>query len=202
MKKLVLATHNKDKAIELKTLLAPSMIEVLTQDAFPAVGEVVEDGETLEENALKKARAVSHSSGLPALADDSGLEIFYLNGAPGLRSARFSGPNATYESNVKLVLDLMKGVPPRRRGARFRCVLAFVMKEIEEIVEGICEGSITESPDGINGFGYDPIFLPKGHKETFASMNPELKNRISHRAMALSRIRPLLLHLDPSLQPP
>jgi len=192
MTRLVLATRNEDKAAEFRALLGDGVTEVLTMESFPALGEIDEDGTTLEENALKKARTVFKATGLPSLADDSGLEVFYLNGAPGVYSARFSGPGATYESNCRKLLELMRGVPPRRRSARFRCVLAIVTRESEEVVEGVCHGRITESRQGTSGFGYDPVFVPAGHNRAFAEMNPEEKNKISHRALALNRLRPLL----------
>lgn len=193
MSRLVLATRNTDKAAELRALLGDGVTEVLTMESFPALGEIVEDGTTLEENALKKARKVFKATGLPSLADDSGLEVFYLNGTPGVYSARFSGPGATYESNCNKLLELMRGVPPRRRSAKFKCVLAFVTGESEKVVEGVCHGRITESRQGTSGFGYDPIFIPSGHNRTFAEMNPEEKNKISHRAVALTCMRPVLL---------
>ena len=191
-RKLVLATQNRDKARELVAMTSGLGIEVLTIDAFPAVGEVEETGETLEENALLKARAVFRVAGVPALADDSGLEVYYLAGAPGVFSSRYSGPGATYESNCRKLLAEMLGVPPRRRKARFRSVLAFVTHEGEQVVEGIVGGTITEERRGTNGFGYDPVFLPDGSALTFAEMSAEEKNRISHRGRALQNIRPVL----------
>ena len=191
-RKLVLATHNKDKARELQTLCSDFGLHVLTLDDLSPIGEIIEDGETLEENALKKARAVFGATGIPSLADDSGLEVHYLRGEPGIYTARYSGPGASYQSNCKKLLTEMRGVPPRRRGARFRTVLAFIAEGTEETVEGICKGTITEEPLGKNGFGYDPVFLPVGALRTFAEMDPDEKNRISHRGKALELIRPLL----------
>jgi XTP/dITP diphosphohydrolase len=192
MKHLVLATNNLDKVRELKEMLPGTGIEVHTLSEFPQVGPVSEDGATLEENALKKARVVFRATGIPALADDSGLEVHYLRGEPGLFSSRYSGEGATYESNCRKLLAAMLGVPPRRRGARFRSVIAFVGKNVEELVEGVCRGSITESPRGANGFGYDPIFVPAGYNLTFAEMDPAMKNRISHRALALQKAVPVV----------
>ena len=191
-RKLVLATQNRDKVRELTALTSDLGIEMLTLDAFPQIGEIEETGETLEENALIKARAVFRSVGLPSLADDSGLEVHYLGGAPGVRSSRFSGPGATYESNCRKLLDAMLGVPARRRRARFRCVLALVTPDGEELVEGVVTGTITEEPRGKQGFGYDPVFLPGESQRTFAEMLTEEKNRISHRARALQKVRSLL----------
>jgi XTP/dITP diphosphohydrolase len=191
-RKLVLATQNKDKAGELSALASHLGLGVLTLDAFPSIGEIAETGETLEENALIKARAVFRATGLPSLADDSGLEVYYLGGAPGVLSSRFSGPGATYESNCRKLLEEMLGVPPRRRNARFRCVLAFVTSDSVETAEGIVRGTIVEEPQGTNGFGYDPVFLPEGSPRTFAGMTAAEKNLISHRSRALEKLKPIL----------
>jgi XTP/dITP diphosphohydrolase len=184
--KLVLATHNKHKAEELQAMLKDLGVEVLTLDAFPQVAEIVEDAETIEGNAIKKAKEVSELTGLPAMADDTGLEVFYLNKAPGVYSSRYAGPGATYADNCRKLLATLKGVPPRRRGAQFRCVLALVAQGMSPILEeGICRGTIIESPRGEGGFGYDPIFLPDGYMQTFAEMPLDVKNGLSHRGRAL-----------------
>jgi XTP/dITP diphosphohydrolase len=193
MKQLVLATHNKHKVEELQAMLVGTSIKVLTLDSFPHVGDIVEDEETLEGNALKKAREVFRATSLPSLADDTGLEVHFLYDSPGVYSSRFSGPNATYAENVKKLLSALQSVPSRRRGARFRSVLAFVAPGTEEVAEGICPGVITEEPRGTDGFGYDPVFLPSGFNQTFAEMSLDLKNSISHRGRALQKMRPLLL---------
>jgi len=192
---LVLATHNSDKAAELVALLGKNTIEVATVDEFPGVGAIVEDGETLEENALKKATTVFGATGLPSLADDSGLEVYYLNMQPGIFSSRYSGPGATYESNCRKLLDALRGVPPRRRSARFRCVLALVAPGVQKTVEGVCEGMILESPRGTKGFGYDPVFQPNGQTQSFAEMSQELKNNLSHRSQALIKMKNFLMSL-------
>jgi XTP/dITP diphosphohydrolase len=193
MPRLLLATHNRDKVIELRALLRGVPVEVIDLERYPDVGAVAEDAETLEGNALLKAREVFRQTGIPSLGDDSGLEVFYLNGAPGVFSARFAGPDATPADNCRKLLHALKGIPPRKRTARFRCVIAFVAStSIELVVEGICSGAITEEPRGVHGFGYDPLFLPKGYAETFAEMTGEQKNLISHRAHALRKIRHVL----------
>ncbi|HXX62620.1 MAG TPA: RdgB/HAM1 family non-canonical purine NTP pyrophosphatase [Bacteroidota bacterium] len=193
MKKLVVATHNRDKTREFSELLSDLGVEVLTLDAFPTVGQIVEDAPTLEGNALLKANAVHRASGLPSLADDTGLEVYYLNGEPGVFSSRYSGVGATYAQNVAKLLTRMRGVPPRRRAARFRCVLAFASASGSPVtVEGICPGQITERARGVNGFGYDPIFLPDGQHLTLAQMDIVLKNTLSHRALAMQQIKPFL----------
>ncbi len=192
MKQLVLATNNQDKVQEFKALLGLK-IELVTLDQFPQVGTITEDEHTLEGNALKKARVVFQSTRIPALADDSGLEVHYLYGEPGVYSSRYAGENATYADNRKKLLENLRGVPPRRRGARFRCVLAFVApNNIEQLAEGACTGVIVEDPRGDHGFGYDPIFVPAGYDRTFAEMEENLKDKLSHRAKAFENMRPIL----------
>jgi XTP/dITP diphosphohydrolase len=188
MKQILLATRNDHKIRELLPLLGRLPVRVQTLEDFPHVREVTEDGATLEENALKKARQVFRESTLPSLADDTGLEVHYLNDEPGVYSSRYAGPNASYADNCRKLLNNLRGVPPRRRAARFRCVMAFVSEGYEKVVEGVLEGVITESPRGTQGFGYDPVFLPKGEKLTLAEMSIELKNRLSHRAKAVEKI--------------
>jgi XTP/dITP diphosphohydrolase len=193
MAKLVIATHNHDKVKEFEALLNGLGVELLTLDSFTAVGPVVEDAETLEGNALKKAREVFKETGLPTVADDTGLEVHYLNDEPGIYSSRYAGPKATYADNCGKLLGRMKGVPPRRRAARFRCVLAFVTPEGgEQLAEGECRGVITEYPRGANGFGYDPLFLPNGYDQTFGEMEAGLKNTVSHRGRAMEAMRLIL----------
>jgi XTP/dITP diphosphohydrolase len=194
MSDLLLATRNRDKAHELVALLGDLPVAVRTLIDVQGVPDVVEDAETLEGNAIKKAMVAFQRTGLPSLGDDTGLEVGYLQGAPGVRSSRFAGPGATYADNVRMLLRAMKGVPPRRRNARFRCVIAFVSGGgVLEVVEGACQGIILESPRGSGGFGYDPVFLPDGHRQTFAEMDLETKNRLSHRARAALAIRPVLV---------
>lgn len=182
--RLVVASKNPDKVKEIEAVLG----------GFGVVGEVVrgldwpdvdESGETLEENALLKARSVSEIVGLPTVADDTGLEVEGLDGAPGVRSARFAGPGATYASNVERLLELMEGVSHRR--ARFRTVVALVMPDGSELVaEGALSGVIAEAPRGSAGFGYDPVFEVEG--VTLSEMGAERKNSISHRALAITAL--------------
>jgi XTP/dITP diphosphohydrolase len=192
MKQLVLATHNPHKIQEIRAIMEDLGLEILTATDFPTIPPLHEDGSTLEENALKKARTVFQATKLPILADDSGLEVFYLAKRPGVLSARYAGPQASYADNNKKLLDELKGVPPRRRNAQFRCVIAFVTENGEQTVEGVTEGMIIEAPRGSSGFGYDPIFRPAGYGQTYAEMSSELKNKISHRAKALERGKSLL----------
>jgi len=197
MKRLVLATRNLHKVREIREILGDLSVEILSAADFPDLPALTEDGSTLEENALRKARVVFQATGLPTLADDSGLEVFYLAKRPGVHSARYAGANATYEENNKKLLRELKGVPPRRRNAQFRCAVAFVSERGEHVVEGVTEGTIVEEPRGAGGFGYDPLFQPAGFQQTYAEMLPELKNKISHRAKALERLKVLLREYVP-----
>lgn len=193
MTRIVLATRNRHKAEELQFFLRGLSFEILTlNDIAPAV-ELREDGETFRENAIQKARIVHRNTGNIALADDSGLEVFYLNGRPGVFSARYAGDEATdVQNNDKLLME-MRGVPPRRRRAQFRSVLALVSGRVEELTVGVCLGRLAEVPRGTNGFGYDPIFLPDGFERTYAELTTEEKNRISHRSRAFEGMRQVLL---------
>ncbi len=191
--KLILATGNRDKVRELAHAFAGLPVRILTRDDFPGIPEVIEDGATLEDNALKKARALAAATGLPAVADDTGLEVDALDGAPGVFSSRFAGPGATYADNVRELLRRMEGVPETRRTARFRCVIALVEPAgAEVLMEGVCEGTILGAPRGGDGFGYDPVFQVAATGRTFAEMTVEEKNAISHRGRAMARMRRLL----------
>lgn len=190
---LVAATRNKNKLREIKALLKGLPAKVFSLDSFKGAPEVVEDGNTLEENAIKKAVQISRFLKKFAVADDSGLEVEYLNGAPGIYSARFSGKNATYKSNNEKLLRLLKGVPPAKRKACFKCVIAVADKgKVIGIAEGKCMGKIGIESKGGNGFGYDPVFTPDGYKKTFAEMAPAKKNKISHRSRALAKAKKII----------
>ena len=192
MTKIVLATHNIHKARELKTLLSGFDIDVLTLDDISPEIELREDGVTFEANAFQKARSVHKQTKLLSLADDSGLEVFYLHGRPGVFSARYAGAHATDEMNNRKLLEEMRGVAPRRRRAQFRSVLALVGDGVEDATEGICSGLLGESLRGTNGFGYDPIFIPDGFTKTYAELTAEEKNRISHRARSFAKMKEVL----------
>ena len=192
MKKLVLASRNENKVEELTLFLSGLNLEVLTLRHFPAVPQVAEDGATFQENALKKARAIYQVTKISTLADDSGLEVFFLNGRPGVRSARYAGDEAKDEENNEKLLGEMLGVPPRRRRAQFRAVLALVGHGFEDLTEGICLGKLAEGPRGTNGFGYDPIFIPDGLSRTYAELSTDEKNKISHRARAFRALKEIL----------
>jgi len=195
IEKMVLGTRNRGKVAELRELLEGLGIELLSLDHFPNVPEVVEDGETFEANARKKAGVVARCTGLPALADDSGLEVDTLDGAPGVRSARFAGDQATYTENNEKLLRLMKEVPWEKRTARFRCVLALTFPDGDgtvQTLEDTCEGRITEQSKGENGFGYDPLFFVPELGKTFAQISRSEKGKISHRGRALKQLKQLL----------
>ena len=187
--KIVLATRNIDKIREIENALSGLEYDMLTLDNFPAVPDIVEDGTTIEQNALKKANVVHNITGELSLADDTGLEVDFLDGKPGVLSSRFAGENATYDDNVEKLLSLMKGVPAEKRTARFRCVIALVNRSIEQTFEGVIEGVILDKKRGTQGFGYDPVFLVPAAGCTFAEMPLDYKNRISHRGLALKKAR-------------
>lgn len=190
--RLVLASRNKHKIEELKLFLSDLPVDGLTLHDYEGIPLLVEDGRSFRENALKKAYQVFDQTKTLTLADDSGLEVFFLNGRPGVYSARYAGPDANDEANNTKLLWEMRGVAPRRRGAQFRAVLALVGKGIEETAEGICPGMLAEGPRGINGFGYDPIFIPDSLTRTYAELASEEKNRISHRSRAFAKMREVL----------
>ena len=186
--RIILATRNQHKTKEIKKILADPQIEILTLKDFPDVSEVEETGKTLEENAILKAVVVYNATGIPALADDSGLEVDILDGAPGVMSARFAGPGCSYEDNNLKLLGLLKGIPEERRGASFRCVVALALSSDDiRVVEGRVRGFITHKEIGENGFGYDPVFFYPELDKTFAKLKPEEKNRISHRGIAFRK---------------
>ena len=183
---VLIATHNRYKVQEISSLLADIRWSVKSLSDFPGVPNTIEDLPTLEGNALKKASEGFRATGILTIADDTGLECYYLELKPGVLSARYAGENATFADNNAKLLNALKGVPPRRRNARFRTVIAIVGKGIQKVVEGKLEGTIGEFPRGTNGFGYDPLFIPRGSKKTYAEMSLEEKNNISHRAMAVA----------------
>jgi XTP/dITP diphosphohydrolase len=191
--RIVLATHNRDKLQEMQQVLSVLKIRLLTLDDFPDIGEIAETGETLMDNALIKARTVHQQSELPAIADDTGLEVDALDGAPGIYSARYAGDSATYNDNVMKLLSELKHLPAQQRNARFRSVVSYVNGDIELSAEGTVDGIITEKPRGSRGFGYDPVFLIPHLNKTFAELSTEEKNIISHRGLALGKLRKLLI---------
>lgn len=192
--KLVLATRNQKKLVELRRILAPLVAaEVVGLDDVPAYDEVPESGATFADNALLKAREAVKHTGLPAVADDSGLAVDALNGMPGVLSARWAGHGATDEANLRLVLEQTADVPDERRGAMFVCAAALVTPDgVEHVVEGRLAGVLRRSPSGTNGFGYDPVFQPEGDARTTAELDPAEKDAISHRGRAFRALAPLI----------
>ena len=190
---LVLATTNPDKQEELVSLLRDLGYTIRTMDEFDSVPRVIEDGETCQANATKKATALARHTGLLVLADDTGLEVEALGGRPGVYAARYAGEEATYEDNWRKLLRELKGVPADKRVARFRTAVAIAEPSSQvEVVEGVLDGRITESPSGTEGFGYDPVFLVPELGKTLAQLTLEQKNRISHRARALAKAKEVL----------
>jgi XTP/dITP diphosphohydrolase len=191
---LVLATNNEDKIREIKDLLDDLPITILTRDDFLEFPDIEETGTTLEENARLKAAAIAAFCDLPALADDSGLEVDALAGAPGVYSSRYAGDNVTYHDNNVKLLTALKIVPPEHRTARFRCVIALSWGEGDvDIVEGTAEGLIAEDIGGKKGFGYDPVFYFPPAGKRFSEMTLQEKNAVSHRGKALQEARSVII---------
>jgi XTP/dITP diphosphohydrolase len=191
MLKLLIATGNIGKVKEIQEKLKEYPIVIESLQDYPQIPEIKEDGKTFSENSILKATAVSSYTSLPALADDSGLEIDYLGGKPGLYSSRW-GKND--RERVERVLKELEGVEEARRKARFICVMSLVIPENKVFTtQGICSGKITFLPQGDGGFGYDPIFIPDGYEQTFAQMGKKIKNKISHRAIALDKMIPQII---------
>ena len=185
---LLVATRNKDKLREIREILADLNFEVQSGVDIPGLPEVVEDAPTVRENAIKKAVETARFARRLTLADDSGLEVDALKGEPGVYSARYAGEKATYHENNKKLLEQLGATALEKRTARFRCVVAIAdEKGLVDVVEGICNGRITEGEQGGGGFGYDPLFVPDGQVKTFAELPQEVKNRISHRGKALQK---------------
>jgi XTP/dITP diphosphohydrolase len=194
--KILLATQNKGKAAEFQELLADSDIEVCSLLDFPDWEDIEETGQTFAENAVLKAREAMKKTGLVTLADDSGLEVEALNGAPGIYSARFAGEQGNASKNIDKLLLLMEDVPEEKRGARFRCSLAIVTPDDREfLVEGKIEGKILRQRQGESGFGYDPVFFLPALGRTMAELSSAQKNEISHRAQAFRQALPILQEL-------
>ena len=185
--KFVIATRNTHKLEEIRSILNFQGLEICSALDFPDIPDTIEDRDTLEGNAIKKAQELCDATGLMALADDSGLEVEALDGAPGVYSARYAGEPCSYSNNNAKLLHELSGKENRR--ARFRTVIALARPGEKPLtVEGICEGKIIEKLRGENGFGYDPLFVPDGFSETFAELPAETKNKISHRAQALAQV--------------
>lgn len=190
---IVLATRNRHKKQELVALLGGMDISIRTLDDFSDAPDVVEDGETCEANAMKKAVEIARYTGLPAVADDTGLEVDALGGRPGAFAARYAGERASYEDNWRKLLQELRDVPVDKRGARFVTVAAIAFPAGKAFsTKGVLEGLIAEEPAGSHGFGYDPVFFLPEYRQTLAQLSPDVKNRISHRARAFTQAKTLL----------
>lgn len=192
MKNLVIASNNEGKVREITEILSDLNLNLKSFKDYPEIPEIIEDGKTFEENALKKARKAFSILQAPVLSDDSGLEVYALNMQPGVYSARFAGEPKDYQKNNQKLLKYLENYHDDERKARFRCVVVFKTFESEHIVEGFCTGRIITELRGSGGFGYDPLFIPEGYQQTFAELPPEVKNSISHRGRAFSLIKPII----------
>jgi XTP/dITP diphosphohydrolase len=197
--KIIVATKNAGKLKEIKEFLSDSGIDLLSLADFPEMQDIPETGGTFEENAWIKAKTVYDRvqvcTPVCILADDSGLEVDYLNGRPGVHSARYAGEHATDSDNRQKLLRELKHVAPHNRDARFVCVIVLYDGTRKHVFKGVCEGMIADAPRGENGFGYDPLFIPEGSAQTFAELDSETKNKISHRGKALAELKEYLQHL-------
>lgn len=193
MNRIIFATGNAGKMVEVREILAGVDAEVLSMKEAGIKADIVEDGNTFEENALIKARAIHAQCGCLVLADDSGLEVDAMDKTPGIYSARFMGEDTSYEIKNQAIIDRLAGLEGSARSARFRCVIAAVFPDgTEAVTEGTIEGEIAHAPSGSGGFGYDPIFYLPEKGKTTADLTAEEKNAISHRGIALSRMKPLI----------
>ncbi|MCX5390941.1 RdgB/HAM1 family non-canonical purine NTP pyrophosphatase [Streptomyces sp. NBC_00094] len=198
MTRLILATRNAGKITELHAILADAGLdlELVGADAYPDVPDVKETGVTFAENALLKAHALAQATGLPAVADDSGLCVDVLNGAPGIFSARWAGTHGNDRANLDLLLAQLSDIAEEHRGAHFACAAALALPDgTERVVEGQMRGTLRHVPTGTNGFGYDPILQPEGHEVTCAQLSPAEKNAISHRGKAFRALVPVVREL-------
>lgn len=196
---LLIATNNAHKVAEFRRLLADADADLVTPNEAGVALEVPETGATFAENARIKARAFRDASGLPALADDSGVAVDALGGRPGVRSARYGGEGLDDAGRVRLLLSEMEGVPENERACRFHAVLAFAAPDgREETAEGVCEGRLARAPSGLNGFGYDPVFYLPEFGRTMAELEPDEKDAASHRGQAARRMLPLLRAGEPA----
>jgi len=222
MFKIVLATKNLNKKREIEEIIrlkdiypvkSPEVslggaakplfngVRFLSLADYPSFPEIEEDGKDFRENAIKKALATANFTQELALADDSGLEVEVLKGEPGIHSARFAGEKKDDRANIKKLLELLKGVPQEKRQAKFRCVIALAKPgRVIKVAEGVCKGFITFEPKGNFGFGYDPVFFLPSYNKTFAELDPQIKNQISHRAKAIEKINQSLQNIKLALR--
>lgn len=184
-KKIIIATKNEGKIKEFNKILSGKEFDISSLSDIRDLPEIDEDGNSFEDNAIKKSRFIFELNGRHCIADDSGLEIDYLSGAPGVKSARFGGISTPQNVKNEKIISMMKGAKKNERGAQFRCVVAFTDNNGTKTFEGVCKGRISDKPKGSNGFGYDPIFIPEGFDKTFGELDEDVKNRISHRGKSL-----------------
>ncbi|NLV89199.1 MAG: XTP/dITP diphosphatase [Tissierellia bacterium] len=196
-RKLVVSTGNEHKIDEIRKILQGLPIEVLSKkDVGLGSLDIVEDGSTLEENSIKKAKGLADKLDYMVLADDSGLFVDALNGQPGVYSSRYGGEEGNDKKNIEKLLKELKDIPLEKRKAKFMTVMALITEDKEiQVVKGECRGTIGFEPKGSNGFGYDPLFVPDGYTQTFAELGENIKNKISHRAKALENLREKILQL-------
>ncbi len=187
MKKIVIASSNKHKISEISIKIQPFFNEILSLTDFPEIGEIIEDGNTIEENSFIKSRTAFEHTKIASIADDTILEVDALNGDPGLFTARYAGENATYEENMTKLLESLDGIEDSYRTARFRTIISYVDGKDDFHVEGIIEGKILNARVGNNGFGYDPIFYSTELNLSLAEMDLDQKNKISHRGLAIKK---------------
>jgi len=192
MKQIVFATHNLYKLDEVQSFFKDFPIEIIGLAEFQEIKEIKETGQTFLENSLIKARFVFQYTDLPTIADDTGLEVDYLDGAPGVLSSRYAGKNSTDKENLEKLLFDLTDIPKKKRSAQFRTVISYVSGAREQWVEGTVKGIILTAPKGKNGFGYDPVFWLENRKKTFAELTLKEKNSFSHRGLALQKLRKLL----------
>jgi len=193
IKEIIIATGNKHKVAEISAILKDLNINVIPMTSFSSYPKTVEDGVTLEENASKKAKEAAEFFKQWVIADDTGLEVDFLNGDPGVYSARYAGENCTYDDNNNKLLGNLKGVPDEKRTAQFRCVIAVSSPDGEiSLADGQIFGIISNSLAGVNGFGYDPVFFVPEYNKTFAELDADIKNKISHRAKALQEAKKII----------
>jgi len=195
-KEIVIGTYNKNKKSEIRKILNGIPLRLLDLDDFENPPDIIEDGVTFEDNATKKALELARFCKMCVMADDSGLEVDALDKRPGVLSSRYCGEDTGYEEKCLRLLGELKGVPFEKRTARFRCAIALAEPDrLQFVVKASCEGIISDEPKGNNGFGYDPIFYVPEHELTMAELEPEVKNRISHRALALELFKANLMEL-------
>ena len=200
MTKIIVGTRNPGKYREILEIMGRLPVEFVSLIDLPEIPEVKEDGTTIEQNSIKKLRTIFNATGIPTLADDTGLEVYHLDMEPGVYSARYAGEHASYDENNMKLLSALRGVNAELRRARFRCVASFTDGIIEHTAEGICEGAIVTEPKGTGGFGYDPLFVPDGFDQTFAELPTSVRNKISHRAVAFRAMFDFVKAINPTLQ--